>query len=388
MSRKQQRLAELRHTIREVRPEEAHRLARDGALFLDIREADELGAGVPEGAMHVGRAFLELRIEELAPETDRTIVLLCAGGARSLFAAESLRGLGFTDVRSLEGGFRAWLDEGLPTVTPSLGALDSTQRARYARHLAIPEVGEAGQRRLLAAQVVLVGAGGLGSPAALYLAAAGVGRLRIIDADTVSLSNLQRQILHSSERLGQAKSESARRTLNALNPDVEVEGVPERLDPRNVARLLAEADVVVDGTDNFASRYLINDACAAAGIPHVHGSIHRFEGQVSTFWPSRAHAPGPCYRCLFPSAPPADLAPNCATAGVLGVLPGVVGTLQAVEAIKLILGIGEPLVGRLLTYDALAARFSEWQIAPRNDCGTCGAGPAAAPEPDPACARS
>jgi molybdopterin/thiamine biosynthesis adenylyltransferase/rhodanese-related sulfurtransferase len=385
MSRKQQRIEDLRQRIAEVSPTEAQALAAAGALLVDIRETEELAAGTPIPSVHVARGFLELRIEELAQDASQTIVVLCAGGVRSLFAADSLQGLGYRDVRSLRGGYQAWLEARLPTATPSAHALDASQRARYARHLAIPEVGESGQRRLLDARVVLVGAGGLGSPAALYLAAAGVGRLRIIDADTVSLSNLQRQILHSEARVGLGKSESARRTLNALNPDVDVEVVAERLVADNARTLLADADVVVDGSDNFATRYLVNDTCFAAGVPHVHGSIFRFEGQVSTFWPTRDGAHAPCYRCLFPAPPPAELAPDCATAGVLGVLPGVVGTLQAVEAIKLLLGIGDALIGRLLTYDALAARFTEWTIGPRPDCETCGTGPAAAPAAEAIC---
>jgi molybdopterin/thiamine biosynthesis adenylyltransferase/rhodanese-related sulfurtransferase len=387
MSRKQQRIEDLKARIQEVSPGEARALSEAGALLLDIREAEELASGTPVAAVHMGRAFLELRIEDLARDTDQTIVLMCAGGVRSLFAAESIRGLGFGDVRSLRGGYQAWLDAGLPTRSAVDDGLGDRQRARYARHLAIPEVGEPGQLRLLGARVTLVGAGGLGSPAALYLAAAGVGHLRIIDADTVSLSNLQRQILHSETRIGMGKSESARRTLNDLNPDVEVDAVAQRLGTDNAHALLADADVVVDGTDNFATRYLINDVCHAARVPHVHGSIFRFEGQVSTFWSAREGAPGPCYRCLFEAPPPPELAPDCATAGVLGVLPGVIGTLQAVEAIKLILEVGDPLVGRLLTYDALAARFTEWAIGPRRDCPTCGDGPPAGPAPArPICA--
>ncbi len=368
MQRRTQRLEQLRGTIREISAPEAEHLRAHGALLLDVRELDEVAAGTPRGATHLNRGFLELKIEELAPDADATIVLMCGGGVRSLFAAEGLQQMGYTDVRSLAGGFRAWKEAALPVEIPQV--LRGEERERYARHLTIPEVGEAGQRKLLASRVLLVGAGGLGSPAALYLAAAGVGELRLVDDDLVDRSNLQRQILHRDDRIGTPKADSARATLSALNPGIRIDARQARLGPDNVEELFEGCDLVVDGADNFATRYLVNDAAVHLGLPNVHGSIHRFEGQVGTFHPRHG---GPCYRCLFPSPPPAELAPNCAEAGVFGVLPGVIGCLQAVEAIKLLLGIGEPLIGRLLSYDALAAGFFELRLERRADCPVCGA---------------
>jgi molybdopterin/thiamine biosynthesis adenylyltransferase/rhodanese-related sulfurtransferase len=372
MNRKNDRLQALRAEIPEVSATEARALCAEGAVLIDVREADEVAQGSPDGAVPLGRGFLELKIEELVPDPDRTVVLMCGGGVRSLFAADGLRRLGYRDVRSLAGGFHAWKTAGLPVELPR--GLTRDERERYGRHLAIPGIGEEGQRKLLDAKVLLVGAGGLGSPAAYYLAAAGVGTLRILDDDRVDRSNLQRQILHADDRIGMPKAESARRTLNALNPGVRVEAIEERLSAANADAHLAGCAVVVDGTDNFATRYLVNDACLRQGVPNVHGSIFRFEGQVSTFWPQYPLRRGPCYRCVFPEPPPPELAPNCAEAGVLGILPGVIGTLQAVETIKLILGLGDPLVGRMLVYDALEARFLELEQRPRDDCPWCAEG--------------
>jgi molybdopterin/thiamine biosynthesis adenylyltransferase len=320
--------------------------------------------------VHIPRGYLESRIERAAADAPRPIVLYCASGNRSAFGARTLGELGYEDVSSLAGGFTDWKRNGFPVELNA--GLDAPRRARYSRHLLIPEVGEEGQLKLLDAKILLIGAGGLGSPASLYLAAAGVGRLGIVDADVVDESNLQRQIIHSTERLGDAKVESAKRTIEALNPDVQVVPYKERLTSENVERILADGwDVIVDGADNFPTRYLVNDASVWHGIPVVHGSIYRFEGQVTVFKPGE----GPCYRCLFPSPPPPELAPSCAEGGVLGVLPGVIGSLQANEALKLALEIGEPLVGRLLLFDALANEFSEMKLRRDPDCPVCGEQP-------------
>ena len=297
---------------------------------------------------------------------------MCAGGVRSLFAAENLRQLGYEDVASVAGGFNRWKSDGLAVETPRV--LNAAERERYGRHLLMPEVGEAGQARLGESKVLLIGAGGLGSPAAYYLAAAGVGRVGIVDHDVVERSNLQRQILHTDERVGTSKVESARRTLLGLNPTIEVVGIERRVTSANVEEIFAGWDVIVDGSDNFPTRYLVNDACVKLNVPNVHGSIYRFEGQVSVFWPGYPARRGPCYRCLYPAPPPPELAPSCAEAGVLGVLPGVVGTLEAIETIKLLLELGDPLVGRLLHYDALRQRFTELTLAADDDCGVCAPG--------------
>lgn len=364
------RLAELRSEIPEVSPREAQALQKDGALLVDVREPDETASGIPVGARRLVRGYLELQIEEHVDDFERPLVVMCAGGARSLLAADDLRRMGFTDVRSMSGGFNQWKDDGLPVEVPE--TLEPDERERYSRHLLMPEVGEEGQLALRRSRVLMIGAGGLGSPAALYLAAAGVGTLGIIDDDVVDRSNLQRQILHTDDRVGRPKTNSARETLLALNPDVEVNTFAERLTSENAERLLAGYDVVVDGSDNFATRYLVNDVCVRFGIPNVHGSIYRFEGQVSVFWPGRKETPGPCYRCLYPEPPPPELAPSCAEAGVLGVLPGVVGTLEAVETVKLVLGVGEPLVGKLLHYDALNTTFTIFEVDRDPDCDWCG----------------
>lgn len=366
---KERRLAELRASIQEVNPKEAFALQGKGAALIDVREADEIGRGSPVGASRLGRGYLELRIEEAVPDCRRTVLLLCEGGVRSLFAAEDLQRLGYQDVRSVRGGFTQWKNEGLPFEVPRM--LDAEARERYSRHLLMPEVGEQGQLKLLDSKVLLVGAGGLGSPAAFYLAAAGVGTLGIVDHDVVDRSNLQRQILHTDSDVGMPKVASARERIEALNPSIEVMPYEAHLDSGNVEEIFRGYDVVVDGSDNFPTRYLVNDACVKLGIPNVHGAVYRFEGQVTVFWPGHKN-PGPCYRCLYPEPPPPELAPSCAEAGVLGVLPGVIGLLEAVETVKLLLGVGEPLVGRLLYYDALRARFSEFRLARDPECRYCG----------------
>jgi molybdopterin/thiamine biosynthesis adenylyltransferase/rhodanese-related sulfurtransferase len=349
---------------------EAADLLGGDALFLDVREQGEWDLGHVPDAVHIPLGLLEDRVGGELPDRSREVVVYCAHGRRSLAALATLRALGYDRSRHLADGFVEWERGGLPVIVPS--TLEPDQRLRYSRHLLIPELGEPGQRRLLEARVLLIGAGGLGSPASLYLAAAGVGTLGIVDDDVVDESNLQRQIAHSTHRLGDPKVESARDTLTALNPDVEVKTFQERLSSENIDRILAEGwDVIVDGADNFPTRYLVNDASVWHGIPVVHGSIYRFEGQATVFSPGE----GPCYRCLFPTPPPPELAPSCAEGGVLGVLPGVIGSLQANEAIKLVAGIGEPLVGRLLLFDALSATFTEVALRRDPDCPVCGEHP-------------
>jgi molybdopterin/thiamine biosynthesis adenylyltransferase/rhodanese-related sulfurtransferase len=344
--------------------------ALEGAVWVDVREADEWQEGHLPGAIHVPRGNLESRIENAAPDKAQPIVLYCASASRSAFAAKTLGELGYDNVVSLAGGYTDWKRNGFPTQLPQ--SLSPDQRSRYSRHLLIPEVGVEGQTKLLGSRVLLIGAGGLGSPSSLYLAAAGVGTLGIIDDDRVDASNLQRQIAHSTETLGEWKVDSAKRTLEALNPDVSVVTYKERLTSENVERILGDGwDVIIDGADNFPTRYLVNDASVWHDVPVVHGSIYRFEGQVTVFKPGD----GPCYRCLFPTPPPPELAPSCAEGGVLGVLPGIVGSLQANEAIKLLLGIGDPLVGRLLLFDALATEFNEVKLRKDASCPVCGESP-------------
>jgi sulfur-carrier protein adenylyltransferase/sulfurtransferase len=339
----------------------------DSPVLVDVRERSEWDEGSIPGAIHIPRGNLESRIEQAVPDRDAHVILYCASGNRSAFAAKALEELGYENVASLQGGFGDWKRNGFPFEVPR--ALDDAKRRRYSRHLLIPEVGEEGQLRLLDARILLIGAGGLGSPASLYLAAAGVGTLGIVDDDAVDETNLQRQIVHSTDRLGESKAESAKRTIEALNPDVAVKVFKERLTSENVDGILGEGwDVIVDGADNFPTRYLLNDASVWHGIPVVHGSIFRFEGQATVFKPKE----GPCYRCLFPQPPPPELAPSCAEGGVLGVLPGIVGSLQANEALKLALGIGEPLVGRLLLFDALETQFTEITLRRDPDCPVCG----------------
>jgi len=375
-----------RREIRETDVAGARALLADGAAALDVREGDEVAQGVVPGAVQIPRGFLEQRVEDALSDKTRPVVVYCAGGTRSAFAAKTLGEMGYNDVVSLAGGFTAWTGEGAPWEMPRL--LTPEQRRRYSRHLLIPEVGEAGQQALLDARVLIVGAGGLGSPAALYLAAAGVGTLGVIDADVVDESNLQRQVIHTVDRIGTPKVDSARQTIVALNPDVRVETHETRLTKANALDLLANYDVILDGSDNFATRYLLNDACVLLQKPNVHGSIFRFDGQATTFVP--ADAASPCYRCLFPAPPPPELAPSCAEAGVLGLLPGVVGLIQATEVAKLILGIGDLLVGRLLTYDALSMTFRDLRLTRDPDCPMCGlSGPSSLDEieySDVACA--
>jgi molybdopterin/thiamine biosynthesis adenylyltransferase/rhodanese-related sulfurtransferase len=339
-----------------------------GPVLIDVREKEEWLEGFIPGAHWIPRGFLELRIEDQIPEKSSAVVLYCAGGTRSALAARSLAELGYSNVASLAGGFAAWKRAGLAFDRPYVMTPDQT--LRYARHTMLPEVGEAGQVALLKAKVLFLGAGGLGSPAAYYLAAAGVGTMGIIDDDVVDASNLQRQILHATDRIGIPKVESAARTLTGLNPDIKVVPYKARLTSENVMEILRDYDVIVDGVDNFPTRYLLNDASLKLGKPVVHASIYRFEGQLTTFVPYQ----GPCYRCLYPAPPPPDMAPSCQEAGVLGVLPGVVGVLQATEAVKLLLGIGKPLVGRLLMFDALATKFRELKLRRDPQCPTCGEG--------------
>ncbi len=365
-------LRQVKTEVEEVDAAQARELLESGEppVLVDVRERDEWSEGHIPGAVHVPRGHLESRIEQAAPDRSQPVVLYCAGGSRSAFAAKTLEELGYENVSSLAGGFTDWKRNGYPTQLPR--SLDAAKRQRYSRHLLIPEVGEQGQLRLLDSRVLLIGAGGLGSPAALYLAAAGVGRIGIVDDDRVDETNLQRQIAHSTETLGDWKAESAKRTIEALNPDVEVIPYLERLTSENVDRILADGwDVIVDGADNFPTRYLVNDAAVWHGVPVVHGSIYRFEGQVTVFKPYE----GPCYRCLFPQPPPPELAPSCAEGGVLGVLPGIVGSLQASETLKLALGIGESLAGRLLLFDALTTEFSEVTLRRDPDCPVCGEHP-------------
>jgi adenylyltransferase/sulfurtransferase len=366
MSTFKELIRQVKSEIREVSAEEARARAERGATIVDVREADEWEKGHIPGALFIPRGFLELRIEEKVPDKSRELVLQCAGGTRSALAAKALQGLGYTNVSSMAGGFGKWKDAGLPVAVPRV--LTPEQKERYSRHLKVPEIGEEGQLRLLDAKVLLVGAGGLGCPAGLYLAAAGVGTLGVADFDRVDLSNLQRQVLHTNASVGRLKTESAEATLKALNPDVKVVRHDERLEAHNVMDLIAPYEVLIDGSDNFSTKYLVNDAAVLQGKPTVYGSIFRFEGQVSVFVPRQ----GPCYRCLFPEPTPPELAPSCDEAGVLGVLPGLVGLIQATEAIKLVLGSGQTLRGRLLTYDALEMSFREYRVQRDPRCAVCG----------------
>lgn len=341
----------------------------NGYALVDVREKEEYREGHLDGAISLPRGFLEMRVEQEVPDKQRSVIAYCAGGTRSLLAARLLKDMGYQNVISMSGGYSAWKGAGYPwkqdrQFTPE-------QINRYSRHFLLPEVGEAGQAKLLDAKVLLIGAGGLGSPTAFYLAAAGVGTIGIVDHDTVDLSNLQRQILHTAERVGMPKVESARQTLQALNPDVHVIGYQERLSSDNVMRLFADYDVIVDGCDNFPTRYLVNDACVMLDKPNVHGSIFQFEGQAAVFYPGK----GPCYRCLFPEPPPPGAAPSCAEAGVLGVLPGLVGCVQALETIKLILGVGKPLIGRMVYFDTLSMELRIHKLRKDPDCPVCGTHP-------------
>jgi molybdopterin/thiamine biosynthesis adenylyltransferase/rhodanese-related sulfurtransferase len=363
-------LRQIKSRIDEVDPAEVREQASNGAVVVDVREPEEWSAGHIPGAIHVPKSYLESRIEGAVPDRSAHVVLYCASGNRSAWAARTLLDdLGYEHVESMTGGFTLWKDRGYEVDMPR--TLTAEQRERYSRHLLLPEVGMEGQQRLLDAKVLLLGAGGLGSPAALYLAAAGVGTLGILDNDVVDLSNLQRQVIHSSERIGVHKVDSAEETIKALNPDVNVVKHAVRLGPENIMEILPGYDIVVDGLDNFPTRYLLNDASVRLRIPVVSAAILGFEGQLSVFKPYD----GPCYRCLFPVPPPAELAPSCGANGVLGVLPGTMGLLQATEVIKLILDQGEPLIGRLLMYDALAARVTEVKVRRDPDCPICSRDP-------------
>ncbi len=345
-------------------------ISRPGTVVLDVREPEEYDQGALYDAIHIPRGHLEAQIENRIADHDATVVVYCAGGVRSAFAAKTLGELGYTDVLSVAGGFGKWKNEGRAWRVPA--SLSPEQRNRYQRHLLLPEVGEAGQQKLLESKVLMLGAGGLGSPSALYLAAAGVGTIGVIDMDVVDYSNLQRQILHNIDRVGDRKVDSAKKTLTLLNPDVNVVTYDVRLGADNVLDIIDGYDLVVDGTDNFPTRYLLNDASLKKNVPVVMGAIFRFEGQVSVFKPHQ----GPCYRCMLPEPPPAELAPSCAEAGVLGVLPGIIGSLQAMEAIKLLLGLGDSLVGRLLTYDALEQSFRTFKLRRDPNCPACSIDPA------------
>lgn len=370
MKGKDRRLAEIKNIVPEISPEDALTQQKQGAVLIDVREADEVANGSPKGALRLNRGFLELRIEDKVPDFAQPVLVMCAGGVRSLFAAEALKNLGYENVKSVAGGFNRWKNNGLPFEMPR--ALDDDARERYARHLLLPEVGEQGQLKLMDSKVLLIGAGGLGSPAAFYLAASGVGTLGLVDHDVVDRSNLQRQILHTDARVDTPKVASAREALESLNPRVKVVGYQTRLDSSNVDEILSGYDVVVDGSDNLPTRYLINDACVKLGIPNIHAAIYRFEGQITIFWPGYDKIRGGCYRCMFPEPPPAELAPSCSEIGVLGVLPGVLGVLQAVETVKVLLKIGEPLVGKMLYYDALRSSFAEFKVKRDPACRVCG----------------
>src|SRR5580700_9254663 len=359
-------LRQIKSRIDEVDPADVREQVGNGAVIVDVREPEEWAAGHIPGAIHVPKSYLESRIEGAVPGRGDHVVLYCASGNRSAWAARTLvEDLGYEHVESMTGGFTLWKDRGYEVTVPR--TLTAEQRERYSRHLLLPEVGIDGQQKLLDARVLLLGAGGLGSPAALYLAAAGVGTLGIVDNDEVDLSNLQRQVIHSTERIGVSKVDSAEQTITALNPDVNVEKYPVRLGADNIVEIISGYDVIVDGLDNFPTRYLLNDASVRLQIPVVSASILGFEGQLSVFKPYD----GPCYRCLFREPPPAELAPSCGANGVLGVLPGTMGLLQATEVVKLILDIGEPAIGRLLLYDALAATLTEVKVHRDPDCPIC-----------------
>ncbi len=367
----QQLMDEARGTVKELSPQQVHELLRNNGnhALLDVREKEEYREGHLEGAVSVPRGFLEMKMDAEVPDKSTPIIAYCAGGVRSLLAGKVMQELGYEDVISMSGGYTAWKNEGYSFVQDR--QFTQEQLTRYSRHFLLPEVGEEGQAKLLDAKVLMVGAGGLGSPSAYYLAAAGVGTIGIIDHDVVDLSNLQRQILHTNDRIGEPKTESARKTLQGLNPDVNVIPISERLTSENIMGIIEDYDIVVDGCDNFATRYLVNDACVMTGKPNVHGSIFQFEGQVTVFYPGK----GPCYRCLYPEPPPPGMAPSCAEAGVLGVLPGLIGTIQAVETIKLILGKGDSLVGRLLHFNTLTMEITTLRLREDPDCPMCGEKP-------------
>jgi len=359
-------LRQVKSQIDEVDPSEVNELIDEGVALIDVRETDEFAAGHLPGAKHIPRGYLESRIEGVVPDRDAHVILYCASGNRSAYGARTLEeDLGYTNVSSMKGGITLWKDRGYEVQIPR--TLTPEQRERYSRHTLIPEIGAEGQQKLLDAKVLLLGAGGLGSPTALYLAAAGVGTLGIVDDDVVDLSNLQRQVIHSTQRVGIPKVDSAEESIHALNPDVNVVKYPVRIDATNIVEIIEGYDVIVDGVDNFPTRYLLNDATVRLKIPVVSASILGFDGQLSVFKPYD----GPCYRCLFREPPPAELAPSCGANGVLGVLPGTMGLLQATEVIKLILEIGEPAIGRLLLYDALGATLTEVKVHKDPECPIC-----------------
>lgn len=365
----QEIMAEARKQVPEVSAQQVNELLKNNGkspILLDVRESDEWRQGHLEGALPLPRGFLEIKVESVIPDKNSPVVAYCAGGVRSLLAAKVMKEMGYQNVSSMAGGYGAWKNGGFKWVqdfqyTPE-------QLIRYSRHFLLPEVGEDGQAKLLQAKVLMVGAGGLGSPAAYYLAAAGVGTLGIIDNDVVDISNLQRQILHANDRVGMPKVESAKKTLEALNPDVKVVPYQAKLTSENVMEIIKDYDFVVDGCDNFPTRYLVNDACVLTKKPNVHGSIFQFEGQATVFYPGK----GPCYRCLYPEPPPAELAPSCAEAGVLGVLPGLIGVIEALEAIKLILGKGDSLIGRLLCFNTLTMEINTLKLRRDPNCPMCG----------------
>jgi len=361
------RLAELRDRIRQLTPTQAHERLTAGELLIDVREPGELAQGMPAGARALSRNDLEMCINELAPP-EASVMLICASGPRSLLAADDLRRLGYERVAVVTGGVERWKREGLPCVRPE--CIDADSAERYARQLNLPEIGIEGQAKLAGSRVLLVGAGGLGSPAALYLAAAGIGTLGLVDDDRVERSNLHRQVLHRDDRIGWPKTDSARATLEGLNPKIEVRTHQLRLDSSNIEDVFSDYRIIVDGSDNFPTRYLVNDACIRLGLPNVYGAVQRFEGQVSTF----AAGGRPCYRCLFAEPPAPDMAPSCSEAGVLGAVPGIIGLLQALEVIKLATGVGEPLIGRLLLFDARTTRMRELTLGPDSGCRYCAKG--------------
>lgn len=368
----QELMDEARGQVVEVSPQQVHDLLQGNGknhVIVDVREKEEYREGHLERAVSVPRGFLEMKVDTEVPDKSTPVIAYCAGGVRSLLAGKVMKDMGYENVVSMSGGYTAWKNEGYAFVQDR--QFTQEQLTRYSRHFLLPEVGEEGQGKLLDAKVLMVGAGGLGSPSAYYLAAAGVGTIGIVDHDVVDLSNLQRQILHTNDRVGEPKTESARQTLQALNPDVHVVPYRERLTSDNIMEIIKDYDIVVDGCDNFPTRYLVNDACVMTGKPNVHGSIFQFEGQVSVFYPGK----GPCYRCLYPEPPPPGMAPSCAEAGVLGVLPGLIGTIQALETIKLILGKGDSLVGRLLHFNTLTMEINTLRLRQDPSCPMCGEKP-------------
>lgn len=362
-------IKETKQQIEELTPQQVKEKLdlREQVTLLDVREKDEVALGYIDNAITIPRGFLEIKVENAIPERDTPVIVYCAGGTRSAMATKTLKEMGYSNVISMSGGFTKWKEEGLGFVKDE--AFTQEQITRYSRQVLLPEVGEKGQAKLLKSKVLLIGAGGLGSPIAYYLAAAGVGTLGIMDPDIVDLSNLHRQILHMTDKVGESKVDSAKEVLNKLNPGVNIRTYKDYLTSENALDIIRDYDIVVDGSDNFATKFLVNDACYFMGKPNVYGSIFQFEGQLTVFNPT---VEGPCYRCLFPSPPPAGLAPNCAEAGVLGILPGTIGVLQAVETVKLILGKGEPLIGRLLLYDSLNANFRTLKIKKDPHCALCG----------------